>query len=124
MHASRTDSSLQRWDNEGGAPQVRRSPRAKRSAPAPQATSALYYFNIRSDRTLIEDPDGLTLPDLKAALQEALDLARQSLTEGNRRGQDRRGWWVEIMDRANEHVMTVVFTEAYSCAWSRGNREA
>ncbi len=110
MHASRTDSSLNRWDDEGGAPKVRRSLRTKCSTPAPQATSALYYFNIRSDRTLIEDPDGLTLPDLKAALQEALDLARLSVTDGIRRGDDRRGCRVEIMDLANEDVMTVFFT--------------
>ena len=120
MHASRTDGSLQRWDNKGGAPRVRRTSKRGSSAPALQATSALYYFNIRSDRTLIEDHEGLILPDLKAALQEALALARQSLTEGDQRGENRRDWRVEIMDRANEHVMTVAFGEVYSCDWSRG----
>ncbi len=120
MHASRTDSSLQRWDNEGGAPRVRRPSKRGSSAPAHRATCALYYFNIRSDRTLIEDPEGLTLPDLKAALREALTLARQSLREGDRRGENRRDWRVEIMDRENEHVMTVAFGEVYSCEWSRG----
>ncbi len=130
MRAPRTDSSLNRWNDEGGAPNVPRSSRIRRSASPPQATSALYYFNIRSDhtlnsrsdRTLIEDPEGLTLPDLKAALQEALAIARHSLTEGNRQGENRRNWRVEIMDRANEHLMTVAFNEVYSCEWSRGSR--
>jgi predicted lactoylglutathione lyase len=119
MHAVRTDSSLQRWDTEGGAPKVRRPAHSKRAAPASQVTPSLYYFNIRSERTLIEDPEGLTLPDLKAALQEALALARQSLMEGDRQGENRRDWRVEIMDRANEHVMTVAFNEVYSCGWPR-----
>jgi hypothetical protein len=85
----------------------------------PTSAGSLYYFNIRSDRTLKQDPEGSTLPDLKAALQEALALARLSLKIGDRKGQDRRGWRVEIMDRANEHLMSVAFTEADLCEWPR-----
>ena len=119
MCPSQTDTSLGRWDNEGGAPRAARRLRAKSAAPTPEAAGSLYYFNIRSDRTFKEDPEGSTLPDLTSALQEALTLARRSLKVGDRKGQDRRGWWVEIMDRANEHLATVAFTEADLCEWPR-----
>ncbi len=119
MCPSQADTSLGRWDNEGGAPRAARRLRAKSAAPTPQAAGSLYYFNIRSDRTFKEDPEGSTLPDLTSALQEALTLARRSLKVGDRKGQDRRGWRVEIMDRANEHLATVAFTEADLCEWPR-----
>jgi hypothetical protein len=83
----------------------------------------VYYFNIRSDRALIQDTKGCALPDLEAALQEAIALAHTSIAEGNRIGQDRRSWRVEIMDQAQEHVMTLVFAEAYQCGWPRGHQE-
>ena len=119
MRAARTDTSLGRWDNDGGAPKARHRSQSERSTPDCLATSALYYFNIRSARTLMDDPEGVTLPDLKAALHEALTLASQSLAEGYHQGEDRRGWRVEIMDRANQHLMTVAFTEACLCQWPR-----
>jgi hypothetical protein len=124
MRASRTDTSLGRWDNDGGAPKARRYSRSERSPPARPETSALYYFNFRSNRALMDDSEGSTLPDLKAALHEALTLASQSLAEGYHKGEDRRGWRVEIMDRANQHLMTVAFTEACLCKWPRrGKRD-
>jgi hypothetical protein len=111
MRSNRADSNLRRWEDEGGAPWAQR--RTKRSSPPPQSTTALYYFNVRTDKGVLDDdPEGLTLPDLKAALHEALAMARQSLAEGDRMGKDRRGWQVEIMDRANQHLLTVKFSEA------------
>jgi hypothetical protein len=97
---------------------------AQTTSPAltPDAAGVLYYFNIRSDRTLKQDPEGSMLPDLKAALQEALALAHRSLRAGDRKGQDRRGWRVEIMDRTNEHLMSVAFTEADLCEWPRRSK--
>jgi len=113
MRTHRVPSSLRRWEDEGGAPQAHRPSRSKRPPPPPDANTALYYFNIRTDvGVLKEDPDGLTLPDLKAALYEALALARRSLVAGDRKGKDRRDWQVEIMDRANQHLLTVKFWEA------------
>ena len=115
MHATQTDTSLARWDNDGGAPQAARHSRTKSRRMMPQTAGSLYYFNIRSDRALKEDPRGSTLPDLKAALEEALARARHSLTRGDRKGEDRRGWRVEITDGTRQHLMSVAFTETYLC---------
>ena len=59
-------SSLSRWENEGGAPQAHRRSKTKRPL-APDAK---------------EDPEGLTLPDLKAALTKPSPwLVKASLQE-------------------------------------------
>lgn len=105
-------SSLRRWEDEGGAPKAHRRSRSKHPVSSPHPNTALYYFNIRTDKGVLDDdPEGLTLPDLKAALHEALALARHSVAEGDRTGSDRRGWQIEIMDRANQHLLTVKFSE-------------
>ena len=112
MRAKRVYSHLRRWEDEGGAPLVRRRSITQRP-PSPSEDTALYYFNIRTDEGVLDDDqEGLTLPDLKEALHEALALARQSLAEGDRKGRDRRGWQVEITDRTNQHLLTVTFSEA------------
>jgi hypothetical protein len=73
-------------------------------------------FNIRTDVGVLDtDSEGLTLSDLTSALHEALALARQSLLEGDRAGKDRRRWQVEIMDRGNQHLLSVKFAEVYAC---------
>ncbi len=123
MQASRSEPHLQqRGEDSAGSAGHRRSA-AKRLKTPSQAASTRYYFNIRSDRALIEDTKGRTLPDLAAALQEALALAQASIEEGKHIGQDRRSWRVEIMDQAHEHVMTLVFAEAYQCEWPKGREE-
>jgi hypothetical protein len=122
MRTRRADSDLRRWEDEGGAPMARHRSRNKRRSPS-QAGIALYYFNVRTDHGLVEDPKGLTLPDLTAALHEALALARRSLAQGDRKGQDRRSWCVEIMDRADQHLLTVAFTEASYLEWRSESRK-
>ena len=113
MRTSRVSNGLRRWEDKGGAPRAHRRSRIKDPAPSAHDNTALYYFNIRTDHgALDDDPKGLTLPGLKAALYEALGLARECLAEGDRKGKDRRGWQVEIMDRANQHLLTVKFFEA------------
>jgi hypothetical protein len=72
---------------------------------------ALYYFNLRTESGLIEDPEGDTYASLQAAREDALVKARAMIAEGNQKGEDRRGWRFEIMDRANQPVLTVAFAE-------------
>ena len=114
MSTDRGFSSLRRWEDEGGAPFGHRSD--TRAIAAFSRANALYYFNIRTDVGVLDtNSEGLTLPDLTSALHEALALARQSLLEGDRTGKDRRRWQVEIMDRGNQHLLSVKFAEVSAC---------
>jgi hypothetical protein len=72
----------------------------------------LYYFNIRTSSGVIEDPEGSTLPDLQAARRKALSDARRMIAEGDSKGEDRRSWSFEIMDRANQPALAIRFSEA------------
>ena len=123
MQAPRSGPDLQQREEGSAASEGRRRSAGKRLKTRSEAASTRYYFNIRSDRALIEDTKGRTLPDLAAALQEALALAKASIEERTHIGQDRRSWRVEILDQAHEHVMTLVFAEAYECDWPRGHQE-
>ena len=57
-------------------------------------------------------PKETLISDLHAARGGAITKARDMLAEGDRKGEDRRSWRVEVMDRANRHVLTVGFSEA------------
>jgi hypothetical protein len=103
---------LRRWDDEGGAPRSGHSSHEAHHAPTHKAHPALYYFNIRTLNSLIEDPEGETYPSLRIARKNALAKARDMIAEGDQKGEDRRGWRFEIMDRANQHVLTVTFSES------------
>jgi hypothetical protein len=102
---------LKRWDNEGGAPRSGHPSREPHVAPSHEAEPALYYFNLRADSGLIEDPEGDTYSNLQAAREDAVAKARDLIVEGKQNGEDRRGWGFEIMDRANQPVLTVTFAE-------------
>ena len=103
---------LKRWDNEGGAPRSGHPSHEPHPAPAHEAEPALYYFNLRTESGLIEDPEGDTYSNLQAAREDAIAKARDLIVEGKQKGEDRRGWRFEIMDRANQPVLTVMFAEA------------
>jgi hypothetical protein len=103
---------LKRWDDEGGAPRSgHRTIREPGPSLPPRAETALYYFNIRTPNSLIEDPEGDICPGLEAAREAALASACGLIAEGDRTGEDRRSWSFEIMDRSNQHVLTVMFSE-------------
>ncbi len=102
---------LKRWDDEGGAPRSRHPSHEPHLAPKHEAHPALYYFNIRTPSGLIEDPEGDTYPSLQIARKDALAKARAMIAEGDQKGEDRHDWSFEIMDRANQHVLTVAFTD-------------
>jgi hypothetical protein len=77
-----------------------------------EAEPALYYFNVRTESGVIEDPEGDMHPSLQAAREAVLAKARAMIAEGDQKGEDRRSWRFEIMDRANQQVLTVAFSEA------------
>lgn len=101
---------LTRWDDEGGAP---RSGHHFSEPPPSQSETetALYYFNIRTGSALVDDPEGNRYPDLQAARDVAVAMARDLTVEGEQQDEDRQSWHVEIMDRANQLVMTVAFVD-------------
>lgn len=103
---------LRRWDEERAAPRPERHLNDPNLSALPKAEPALYYFNIRTDRGVTEDPEGDIYPDLQSAREKALADASDLILEGDRVGENRRSWSFEIMDRANQLVMTVVFSEA------------
>ena len=101
---------LTRWDDEGGAPRAGHH----FSEPPPsqsETETALYYFNIRTESSLMDDPEGNRYPDLQTARKVAIVLARDMIAEGDQKGEDRRGWHIEITNRANQPVLTVAFAE-------------
>lgn len=100
---------LNRWDDEGGAPRSGHHFDVSHPSSLPHAELELYYFNIRTASGVIEDPEGDTCASLQAAREMALARARDIIAEGDRIGEDRRSWCVEIMNRANEQVLTIPF---------------
>jgi hypothetical protein len=69
----------------------------------------LYYLHIRNRNKLAPDPEGIELPDIDAALSEALRVARELLSEVPDLG---RNASIEIADRTGQIVLTVPFSDA------------
>ena len=71
-----------------------------------------FFFNIRRGVEYIVDPDGTDLPDLDAAVDEALEDARELLSEIVRLGNLVDGQAFEIADETGVIVRTVPFKDA------------
>jgi hypothetical protein len=69
----------------------------------------LYYLHIRNGDKLEVDPDGTELPDLGAALTEALKVARELVDEVADLGRDAV---IEVADGSGETILTVPFSDA------------
>ncbi|WP_262299450.1 DUF6894 family protein [Microvirga sesbaniae] len=69
----------------------------------------LYYLHIRNVDKLEVDPDGTELPDLEAALAEAVKVARELLDEVHDLGPDAV---IEVADGSGETILTVPFSDA------------
>jgi hypothetical protein len=59
----------------------------------------------------MDDPEGNRYPDLQAARDVAVAMARDLTVEGEQQDENRQSWQVEVMDRANQLVMTVTFVD-------------
>ena len=69
----------------------------------------LYYLHIRNGDKLEVDPDGTELPDLDAALAEAVKVARELVDEVHDLGRDAV---IEVADGSGETILTVPFSDA------------
>ena len=79
-----------RWrDDEGGAPRSGHHFRERRLPSPPKAKPALYYFNIQTEDSLTVDPEGDVYPSLQAVRAAAIAKARDMITDGNKKGEDR-----------------------------------
>ncbi|WP_230530800.1 DUF6894 family protein [Microvirga roseola] len=72
-----------------------------------------YYCHIRQGGQIIEDSEGVDLPDIDAARDDALHGIRDLLSEAVRQGKDD---WLDdaiiIADETGRELMTIPFIEA------------
>lgn len=73
---------------------------------------AHFYFHQRTRDGLVEDPDGSDLPDLAAAVSEALVAARQLWAESILQQRDRAGESFEITDEQGQVLASVLLRDA------------
>ena len=71
----------------------------------------LYFMHIRNSDGLIEDPDGIELPDLEAAKEEAILSARDIVGNQIKDGHVITGQFFEVW-RDGEKVAVVDFFKA------------
>ena len=70
----------------------------------------IYYFHIRDDFGVVEDTDGIELPDLTALLMEVI----RSAHELSREGACHRGMRFEIADAMGRTVLVAPIQEGPS----------
>ncbi|MEP9360046.1 hypothetical protein [Sphingomonas sp. KR3-1] len=71
-----------------------------------------YFFNVHNGTGLTEDPEGMELPDLEAARQQALTGIRSLLGEELESGLIDLNGRLDICDRAGSVLRSVPFSEA------------
>ena len=71
-----------------------------------------FFFHLWDTNAFVPDPDGSELPDTAAARDEALANARGIIREGQRRGEDRRNWLVEVRDESDRTIITLPVSQA------------
>ena len=70
-----------------------------------------FYFNLRND-LVVDDEEGLELPDLAAAREYALFTARSIAAENVHKGKLNLSHRIEIADEDNQVLATVSFADA------------
>jgi hypothetical protein len=71
-----------------------------------------FYFHVRDGDDFIEDLDGVDLPDINAAYDEAIMAAREMIAERVLSGQVIDGQVFEITDEHGRLVRSVSFKDA------------
>ena len=70
-----------------------------------------FFFHMRDEDWLVEDPEDSDLPDLEAARAKAADVARDYLAARLGAGEPLDFQWVEIWDDAGRMLETVPFPD-------------
>jgi Domain of unknown function (DUF6894) len=68
-----------------------------------------YYFHIRDDGVLLEDPDGIELPNLDAAREECRKLILSVLQEEGMTQEFSAKREFQVVDESGETVLVVPF---------------
>ena len=71
-----------------------------------------YFFHIRKGEVLEETSKAVEVPESADLAEEATELARDLLAEGDLAGLDRREWVFEVVDEDNQPALTFPFVEA------------
>jgi hypothetical protein len=74
----------------------------------------LYFFDEIAADQVIEDDEGVELPDLDAARREAIKSAREQIAESAKAGFDVLDWKFRVLDRDRRIVFTLPFRETIS----------
>src|SRR5262245_5212033 len=68
----------------------------------------MFYFTLRCDGLLINDPEGVNLPDISAAQQEARLVARDLMQNCEPKT---RHWQLDTCDAAGNVLSTLLFVD-------------
>jgi hypothetical protein len=71
-----------------------------------------YFFHVRNAEGVIQDVEGIDIPEGEALHDEAVEAARDLLALGDREGSDRRDWVFEIVDESGQSALTLAFADA------------
>ena len=70
-----------------------------------------YYFHIRSDQDFIEDLEGVDLGGEKEARDEAIDAAREILSERVRKGDEVDGHVFDVYNESGTKLFSLPFRD-------------
>ena len=73
-----------------------------------------FYFHFCLGDEFVEDEEGIDLPDLAAARSAAVASARDIMADEMRDGQLNPASFIKVEGEQNEHLFTLVFSEAYT----------
>lgn len=79
-----------------------------------------YFFHLRDDVDDLLDPEGLELPDLQAAHDQALRAARDTLSHEIKSGCIDLRYRIDVEDEAGRLVLTLPFAAAFEVLLAEG----
>jgi len=71
-----------------------------------------FFFHLDEDGTILEDVEGIELPNLNAAQASAVQAARDIMAHDVSKGWLRLSCAIDIADYAGHHLLKVAFRDA------------
>lgn len=83
-----------------------------------------FYFHYRTDDEFVVDAQGLDLPDLEAAHEQAAEIGRTMLARALEAGENpKASRCIEIVDESGVEVLYIVFWASASKPGNLGSEE-